>query len=77
MQIIVKNITGKCIEIEVEACDTILSVKHKIQEKEGIEPKHQRLIFKEKQLEESKMLSEYDIRNGSTVHLVLRLRGGF
>jgi len=72
----VKTLTGKEIEVDIEPTDTIERIKERVEEKEGIPPVQQRLIFAGKQMADEMKAREYNIEGGSVLHLVLALRGG-
>eukprot|EP00617_Octactis_speculum_P004996 CAMPEP_0185791254 /NCGR_PEP_ID=MMETSP1174-20130828/158269_1 /TAXON_ID=35687 /ORGANISM="Dictyocha speculum, Strain CCMP1381" /LENGTH=123 /DNA_ID=CAMNT_0028486179 /DNA_START=431 /DNA_END=802 /DNA_ORIENTATION=- len=76
MQLFVKTLDGKTVTVDAEEEDTIEDIKNRIMEKEGVPTDQQRLIFGGKQLEGQKTLADYDVKEDSTFHMVLRLRGG-
>jgi ubiquitin C len=74
MQIFLKTLTGKTITLDVTLASTVEEVKEKIQDKEGIPPDQQRLLYAGRQLEDGRTLNDHNIERGGTVHVLLRLR---
>ncbi|NWY34856.1 NEDD8 protein, partial [Pheucticus melanocephalus] len=71
-----QTLTGKEIEIDIEPTDKVERIKERVEEKEGIPPQQQRLIYSGKQMNDEKTAADYKIQGGSVLHLVLALRGG-
>lgn len=76
MQVKIKTLTGKVIELAANENETVLKIKEKVAEKEGIPPEQQRLIYGGKQMADDKTVAEYNVEPGNFLHLVLALRGG-
>lgn len=76
MQVKVKTLTGRDIVVEIDRADPIIRIKEMMEEKEGIPPLQQRLIFNGSQLDDTKTVDDSGIVAGSSLHLVLTLRGG-
>ena len=74
MQIKIKNLAGKTLTLDIESGDTIENVKKRVEEKEGIPPSQQRLIFCGRAMADAKTVSDYNLQAGNTLHLVLALR---
>lgn len=76
MLIKVRTLTGKEIELDIESDYKVAQIKEKVEEKEGIPPVQQRLIYSGKQMVDDKTAADYSLEPGVTLHLVLALRGG-
>lgn len=77
MQLKIKTLTGRDISIDVEEGDKIIRIKEMMEEKEGIPPLQQKLIFKGSHLDDEQTVEQAGIQPGASLHLVLALRGGF
>lgn len=77
MQVHVKTLTGRNIPVDVEPTDKIIRIKEMMEEKEGIHPSQQRLIYQGSQLQDDLLVAECGIQPGSNLHVVLSLRGGY
>ncbi|USP77801.1 neural precursor cell expressed [Curvularia clavata] len=73
----VRTLTGKEIELDIESDYKVSKIKERVEEKEGIPPAQQRLIYGGKQMSDDKTAADYQLEGGATLHLVLALRGGF
>ncbi|RVX69247.1 Ubiquitin-like protein 1 [Exophiala mesophila] len=76
MLIKVRTLTGKEIELDIESDYKVSRIKERVEEKEGIPPVQQRLIYGGKQMADEKTAEDYGLEGGNTLHLVLALRGG-
>ena len=76
MNVYIKSLTGRTVTLEVDPADSIGYVKQKYQDKEGVPPDQQHIIFAGRQLKDSDTLSDYNIQNESILYVVLRLLGG-
>jgi Ubiquitin family len=76
VQIYIKTLTGRKQALNFEPDNQVLAVKQALQEKEGIQVDQIKLIHSGKQLADDKTLESYNITAGSTIHMVLQLRGG-
>eukprot|EP00051_Salpingoeca_urceolata_P011910 m.148149 g.148149 ORF g.148149 m.148149 type:complete len:80 (+) comp17307_c0_seq3:451-690(+) len=76
MLIKVKTLTGREIELDIEPEDSVRRIKERVEEKQGIPPEQQRLIFGGKQMNDDSTAADYKVQGGSVIHLVLALRGG-
>ncbi len=77
MQIFVRELAGRTITLNIELADSIDKIKEQIQDKLGIPPDQQRLLYAGKQLMENMTIGNYNVQKEATLHLALRLFGGY
>jgi len=77
MQLFVKSLQGTTFTIDADPSDTITTLKEKIAQKHNLPAGEQRLVYSGKQLEESRTLSDYNLQSGATLHMLMRLVGGW
>ena len=75
-QLCIKLLSGITIIVDVVENDKIRDIKNKIYHKEGINIVHQRLIHAGKQMKNEEQLSRYNVKDSSTLHMILGLDGG-
>lgn len=76
MHITVKTLTGKELSFDFDPKITVAEIKENIEEKEGIPPAQQRIIFSGKQMTDTKNIEDHSVKENDTLHLILALRGG-
>ena len=76
IQLFVKSLTGRVIVVNVTIMDSVRTLKAMIEREEGISSDEQRLVYAGKQLEDGRILLDYNIQRDSTIDLLLRARGG-
>lgn len=74
--IFVKMLTGKTLTLEYKPKESVIEFKQRVMHQEGIPIEQQRMIFAGVQLENDRLLSDYNVKEESTLHLVLRLSIG-
>lgn len=73
----IRSLTGRSIPVEIDLQEHVSALKEIVEVKEGIPPQQQRFLFAGRQLDDDKTLTECGVVEGSDLHLVLSLRGGF